>query len=196
VRGVLQVRRILYFYYGQRYFTRERLTTNQMQEETLSFEAFDDLGKTQPPIPAKIDKEIEWLGEIKDVLDELNTMTVLYNDQKRILKQFDDIMRRRQSQRGMSNPHGRGFEGRPSAEIRDSVGNGSKIRAEERQSRNEFTANDQIRPIWGSRTDPEDFSLPIALVNASISDVEGMTQRAQKAYQAVGGTYFHSKPLL
>jgi hypothetical protein len=66
-----------------------------MQEETLSFEAFDDLGKTQPPIAAKIDKEIEWLGEIKDVLDELNTMTVLYNDQKRILKQFDDIMRRR-----------------------------------------------------------------------------------------------------
>lgn len=42
-----------------------------------------------------------------------------------------------------------------------------------------------IGSIWGGRGDPEDFSLPIAMVNASIEEIEGLRKRAQKAYQAV-----------
>ncbi|KAF2847123.1 hypothetical protein T440DRAFT_521117 [Plenodomus tracheiphilus IPT5] len=41
------------------------------------------------------------------------------------------------------------------------------------------------RSVWGDRADPEDFSLPIAMVNASIDDIEGMTKRAEKAYKAL-----------
>lgn len=68
------------------------------------------------------------------------------------------------------------------------LGDHPRLRVEDRaRSRKNLNPSYKVRPVWGARGDPEDLSLAIASVNASISDVNGMTQRAKKAYQSVSG---------
>jgi uncharacterized protein YaaR (DUF327 family) len=69
-----------------------------------------------------------------------------------------------------------------------SVGDHPMLRVEDRAgSKKNLNPSYKVRPVWGARGDPEDLSLAIASVNASISDVNGMAQRAKKAYQSVSG---------
>jgi hypothetical protein len=39
--------------------------------------------------------------------------------------------------------------------------------------------------IWGARNDPDDFSLPLAMVKASIDEINGMLERAERVNQSV-----------
>jgi hypothetical protein len=39
--------------------------------------------------------------------------------------------------------------------------------------------------IWGARNDPDEFSLPLAKVNASIDEINAMLERARRANQSV-----------
>ncbi|KAI8937014.1 hypothetical protein NX059_006237 [Plenodomus lindquistii] len=139
------------------------LTNRKMQEETASFSDFISAKSSEL---VSIAAEIRWLWEIKDVLDELNIMTVLFNDQRRIIKLFEDTNTMAHTKPDVKHS---GSEDPPSYE-----------------SRNQGLDPKDGAPAFriGSAT-TEQLSLPLTMVRANISDIEGMTQRAQKAYKAV-----------
>jgi hypothetical protein len=266
-----------------------------MQDEADSFKKFIEHKEQNENELVAITEETKWLGKIKDVLDELNIMAVLFDDQKRIIKTMDGIVKSALSSnaseenRGwqpLNSGRGRSYPQSTDPPIRNestdeakaakiqfsagdnttlkvlrrdpaplgfSVGHDSSIVIEDQEDIDQdgrirnvgflrddpmgkvsFSAGDnttlkisrrrpqtqrlgfsvghdssiviedqeveskvqgssdlnarpthKIGAIWGGRGDPEDFSLPIAMVNASIEEIEGMTKRAQKAYQAV-----------
>lgn len=66
------------------------LSFAQMENESTSFEVFSELPMDEV---AEVKGEIKLLYEIKDVLDELNIMSVLLQDQRRVFKTLDNIVR-------------------------------------------------------------------------------------------------------
>ena len=57
--------------------------------ETTRFEKFKNLAATTV---AEIKDEIASLYEIKDLIDELNIMAVLFQDQKKVFKTLDNLV--------------------------------------------------------------------------------------------------------
>jgi hypothetical protein len=64
-----------------------------MQDEADSFKKFIEHKEQNENELVAITEETKWLGKIKDVLDELNIMAVLFDDQKRIIKTMDGIVK-------------------------------------------------------------------------------------------------------
>lgn len=64
-----------------------------MKREAVSFTKFIEHKKQREGELVAITEETKWLGKIKDVLDELNIMAVLFDDQKRIIKMMDVIVK-------------------------------------------------------------------------------------------------------
>lgn len=49
----------------------------------------------------------------------------------------------------------------------------------------ESYAGQRATAIWGARNDPDDFSLPLVMVKASIDEFNGMLRRAERVSQSV-----------
>ena len=51
------------------------------------------------------------------------------------------------------------------------------------------TANRAARPIWGSRGDRDDFSMPLATVKVGSGEIRAMIERAENTKQAVRAVF-------
>ncbi|KAJ5896754.1 uncharacterized protein N7473_006153 [Penicillium subrubescens] len=49
----------------------------------------------------------------------------------------------------------------------------------------ESYAGQRATAIWGARNDPDDFSLPLVMVKASIDEFNGMLRRAERVSQSI-----------
>ncbi len=190
---------------------------------------------------ANITEEIQLLSRIKDVLDELNIMAMLFADQRKVLKAMNGALNfiyeveeeqlvshtiTTSSQSDEENEwpaqlpgslqvnepvvvHINQSDSGSSAIAKGSLRRRSNRRAswscnypgdsEDGQSdddRAEEMDKAAGRPdvakrsIWMSRNDPDNFSLPLAKVNAGIDEIASMIDRAEKANQAVSCSQF------
>jgi hypothetical protein len=133
---------------------------------------------------ADISREIELLSEIKDVLDELNIMAVLFDDQQKVLKQMDCILSEDQAEM-LANEQGQGNTSQK-REMNQENGKGQTPSSQLDKAYKKQRSNS----TWGARDDSKHFGLPLTIVFANIVDaniikVGGMKERADKAHQAV-----------
>jgi hypothetical protein len=162
----------------------------KIQEESVLFGKFTNLEKENL---ANIHSEVGLISRIKATLDDLNIMAVLFDDQRKMIKIMDNIVK---SISTYDN-------GNRSLETQDSGcssrGERSKMYAKKRLSSVSDAradpdviayASQRANVIWGTRNDPDDFSLPLALVNASIDEISTMIERAERTNESVSDTFF------
>ncbi|KAJ5174671.1 uncharacterized protein N7482_000548 [Penicillium canariense] len=148
-----------------------------IQEESVLFGNFTKLEKENV---ANIQREIVLLSRIKATLDELNVMAMLFNDQRNMLKSMDSIVKFISALETADQSLETADSEDESSSISDATANPDKIAKIE-----EAYAGQRATVIWGTRNDPDDFSLPLAMVNASIDEINAMLERAGRASQSI-----------
>jgi hypothetical protein len=162
----------------------------KIQEESVLFGKFTNLEKENL---ANIRSEVGLISRIKATLDDLNIMSVLFDDQRKMVKIMDNIVK---SISTYDNENRR-------AETQDSACSSreeqSKMYAKKRLSSFSDARTDtdvtvyarqRANGIWGTRNDPDNFSLPLALVNASIDEINTMIKRAERTSESVSDNFF------
>jgi hypothetical protein len=162
----------------------------KIQEESVLFGKFTNLEKEDL---ANIRSEVGLISRIKAILDDLNIMSVLFDDQRKMVKIMDNIVK---SISTYDN-------GNRSPETQNSACSSreeqSKMYAKKRLS--SFSdartdtdviayASQRANGIWGTRNEPDNFSLPLALVNASIDEINTMIKRAERTSESVSDNFF------
>ncbi|GLI82009.1 hypothetical protein PoHVEF18_010409 [Penicillium ochrochloron] len=145
---------------------------DSIQEESVLFGSFTKLEKENL---ANIQREIFLLSRIKSVLDELNAMAMLFNDQRNVLKVMDGIVKFISALETADQSGEIADSESESKSISDASAGPGKIRKIE-----EGYAGQRATVIWRARNDPDDFSLPLAMVKASIDEINGMLERAER----------------
>lgn len=153
------------------------LCVSEIQEESVLFGNFTKLEKENL---ADIQREIVLLSRIKSVLDELNVMAMLFNDQRNILKAMDGIVKFISALETADQSPDITNSENESRSISDAAVDPDKIARIEGSY-----AGQRGTEIWGARNDPDDFSLPLAMVKASIDEIDGMLKRAERVSQSV-----------
>lgn len=128
---------------------------------------------------ANIQREIILLSRIKAALDELNIMAMLFEDQRNVLKAMDGIVKFMSALE--TTDQGLGTEDSESES--SSISDDNDIDKIGRPG--QAYASHRATMIWGTRNDPDDFSLPLAMVKASIDEINAMLERAGRASQSV-----------
>jgi len=182
------------------------LTRSQSEKETQYFEEFTKLPTDDV---AEIKGEIESLYKIKDVLDELNIMSVLFHDQRRVFKDLQNILQSTHADQ-YRNMDLQISTFKPSSDLDqdDSEEEAAEFAKgdtsnKEDHSIGQFPDNIQKDKKRTGRVDmntpqkrnkvkimsPWDevftATLPMDVVNFSIEDVKGMIGRANQARKAV-----------
>ncbi|KAE9365823.1 hypothetical protein N431DRAFT_487728 [Stipitochalara longipes BDJ] len=155
------------------------------EAEANLFGAFKLAGGNQV---VNIKYEIDLLAVIKDILDELNIMNMLFDDQRKVLRLMDDIVRsvdkpKESLDNQIKRQIGDFFERYAQSEDQsnDSVKDDGSSTKDEAQP----NSNRAARPIWGTRDDRDDFSMPLATVKVSSDEIRAMIERAENAKQAL-----------
>ncbi|RYP91578.1 hypothetical protein DL770_002292 [Monosporascus sp. CRB-9-2] len=167
----------------------ETVVRNTIQEEAALFRRFMHLRKENL---SDIRSEISLLSKIRDAHDELNIMAMVFDDQRKVLKVMDSIVKSASTPEIINTSFGTTESGtmsdeelgktkadKPLGRARDSM---SEV--DVRVNREEGYTGQRITAIWGTRNDSDDFSLPLAMVKASIDEISRMIERAERASQA------------
>ncbi|GIJ92507.1 hypothetical protein Asppvi_001785 [Aspergillus pseudoviridinutans] len=120
-----------------------------------------------------IQREIILLSRAKATLDDLNVMIMLFNDQRNMLKVMDGIGKFILALETADSES-------DSSSSSDATADPDKIVVIE-----EAYPGQRATVIWGARNDPDEFSLPLAKVNASIDEINAMLERARRANQSI-----------
>jgi hypothetical protein len=173
------------------------------QEEAVLFASFAVLNKGDV---ADISAEIKLLCRLKDVLNELNIIRILFGDQRKVLKIMDGIVKSASklaeeaaevkaedelmwgSDTGALLEKNKHVEARPH-DLTLNQAPGSSKDSELEVDKSITSAKQGARHIWGSRGDPDDFSFPLDMVMTSLKDISAMIERAEKAERAVCLTF-------
>lgn len=169
----------------------------KVQEESALFNSFAILQKGDV---ADVSDEIGLLSRIKDVLDELNIMRLLFSEQKKVLKTMDGIIK---SDTGSEEDLEIELDAEYFEESAWPIEGDSKLEYLPPQRKNTLRHRGSVHPddsqagesgvsenqgarrIWGDRSDPDEFSYPLAMVMDSLEEISGMIERAEKAERAV-----------
>lgn len=110
-------------------------------------------------------------------------MDMLFDDQRKVLRLMDDIVRSISTSKPRDTPVSSRTSTRSSS-LSDAgtVKSGS---TEMTRSEAGTPVNRAVRPVWGSRDDHADFSMPLAMVKVNSGEVRAMIERAEKAKEAV-----------
>ncbi|OJJ70526.1 hypothetical protein ASPBRDRAFT_208262 [Aspergillus brasiliensis CBS 101740] len=136
--------------------------TDIIQEEGVLFGQFGDLSKRDL---ADISREIVLVSRVKSILDELNIMAILFNTQWKVIKTMDSVVK--------------------SILLSDSEHTGVDWNGANNAARDAGGSAQRVTVIWGARNDPDDSSLPLAMVNAGIDEIATMVHRAEGASQSL-----------
>ncbi|KAK4238350.1 hypothetical protein C8A03DRAFT_33643 [Achaetomium macrosporum] len=169
--------------------------SNIAQGEAVLFSSFASLKKGDV---ADISEEIKLLSRIKDVLDELNIMRILFGDQRKVLRTMDGIVKSAsdlgedrqidtEDEDGASLWSERGEVPEEAWPDDAALSQESKSAKDARLEVDESGSREKqgARYIWGNRGDPDEFSYPLAMVMASLEEIGAMIERAEKAEQAL-----------
>ncbi|ORY12883.1 hypothetical protein BCR34DRAFT_286855 [Clohesyomyces aquaticus] len=183
-----------------------------VNKESTLFEAFKGLEANEV---AEIKDEISLLHEIKDVLDELNIMSVLYQDQRKVIKALAQV-----EQSIGAEKHARdttGSENFPPDELNSSetlpttvsstsiddehfgkARPGAFVQREDVSFKRDNKTGSAFKNraqldgrkatktgLWSHGGGRHVSGLPTELLDASINDVQGMVERANRAYKAL-----------
>jgi hypothetical protein len=143
------------------------------------------------------------------VLDELNIMLMLFNDQRKVLKamhrdlkEVDEDGENSRTAASVttksgvstvssivaieSDASGRAPRRRQRAQdLSDSDDDSSDVNSEEEDLNSTSRPDAPKKSIWGNLSTPDSFSLPLAMVDANITEISGMISRAEKASRDV-----------
>ncbi|GKZ18051.1 hypothetical protein AbraIFM66951_006568 [Aspergillus brasiliensis] len=136
--------------------------TDIIQEEGVLFGQFGDLSKSDL---ADISREIVLVSRVKSILDELNIMAMLFNTQWKVIKTMDSVVK--------------------SILLSDSEHNDVTWKGANNADSGAGGSAQRVTAIWGARNDPDDCSLPLAMVTASIDEIATMAHRAEGASQSL-----------
>lgn len=186
-----------------------------MQSEATSFKDFKELPTTKV---ADIVKEIASLWEIKDVIDELNIMAVLFQDQKRVFKDLDALVwaiygqhlrlesnKTTEREQNATEIEDAGMDREPEVYthefLYDMVARAREMEREEQLESKRGSEFHGVHPVantasvWRLRDEGRTPSLPIEWVNTSIDDINGMMDRANTVQKAVRTLWLYSRIL-
>lgn len=174
-----------------------------MESEAESFTLFK---KLSPDQVADIKEEIDSLWEIKDVIDELNIMTVLFQNQKGVFKALDNLVwaidvdqhlflesnvkNEIDEQRHKVNESEDAVQSPGPEVFSDELVTFSEPKNEKAESKRDsefhgFHHSTKTASIWRHRGESRAPSLPIEWVNTSIDDIKGMMDRANTVQRDV-----------
>lgn len=135
-----------------------------------------------------IKHEIGLLSRIKDVLDELNIMKMIFEDQHKVLRIMNDIVRPINKSTQSPSQIARSPSLRS---VSSSTKDEDKIYAWQHGSDSGTTSNmaskasSAVRPNQETKDDRDDFSMPLTTVKAGSDEIGAMIERAENAKQAV-----------
>jgi hypothetical protein len=119
-------------------------------------------------------------------------MDMLFDDQRKVLRLMDDIVRSTSTSKPRDTPVSSRTSTRSSSPSdvvraigRSDAGTAKSGSTERTRSEAGTPVNRAVRPIWGSRDDHADFSMPLAMVKVNSGEVRAMIERAEKAKEAV-----------
>ncbi|KAJ5369278.1 uncharacterized protein N7496_009038 [Penicillium cataractarum] len=141
-----------------------------IQEEGVVFGKFTKLEKENLE---NIQREIVLISRIKSILDELNIMAILFNEQRNMLKAMDGVVK-------FISAFETADSDSQSSNISDATSD-----PDETAKAEDVYAGQRATVVWGARNDSDDFSLPLAMVKASIDDINAMFERAERASQSI-----------
>lgn len=107
-------------------------------------------------------------------------MAMLFNDQRNMLKVMDGLVKFISALETADQSLETADLESESSSISDQIADPDEIAKTEGGY-----GGQRATVVWGARNDPDDFSLPLAMVNASIADINAMLERAGRANQSV-----------
>ncbi|GKZ32130.1 hypothetical protein AbraIFM66950_001289 [Aspergillus brasiliensis] len=135
--------------------------TDIIQEGVL-FGQFGDLSKRDL---ADISREFVLVSRVKSILDGLNIMAMLFNTQWKMIKTMDNVVK--------------------SILLSDSEHTDVTWKGANNADSGAGGSAQRVTAIWGARNDPDDCSLPLAMITASIDEIATMIHRAEGASQSL-----------
>lgn len=147
---------------------------------------------------ADIRSEISLLSEARDARDDLSIMAMIFDDQWEVLKTMDGIVKSASTSKEagsraidddddddedsddeLETEIGAGWERAPGMTDDDDASSRGEGGRAASFGRHRATA------VWGARNDPDEFSLPLAMVKANIGEITKMMKQVEGASQAV-----------